>query len=90
MRIFSNDGDRVIVILSSGNLSITQSAVNLLEQRGHYANQPNLWNAASLFDVATLLGDCLREGLKRVFAELPDPDWNNENTAQPAFNSNLN
>ncbi len=30
MRVFSREGDRVIVILSSGNLSITQSAINLL------------------------------------------------------------
>ena len=61
MRTFSNEGDRVIVTLSSGNLSITQSAVNLLEQKGYQANQLNLWNAVSMFDVATLLGDCLRE-----------------------------
>ena len=61
MRTFSNQGDRVIVTLSSGNLSITQSAVNLLEQRGRHADQPNLWNAESMFDVATLLGDCVRE-----------------------------
>jgi len=47
--------------MSSGNLSITQSALNLLEQRGHHSDQPNLWNAESMFDVATLLGDCLRE-----------------------------
>jgi putative proteasome-type protease len=61
MRIFAKDGDRVIVTLSSGNLSITQSAINLLEQRGRHSDVPNLWNAESLFDVATLLGDCLHE-----------------------------
>ena len=33
MRVFERDGDRVIVMLSSGNLSMTQSAVNILEQR---------------------------------------------------------
>ncbi len=33
MRTFVRDGDRVIVSLSSGNLSITQNAVNVLEQR---------------------------------------------------------
>jgi putative proteasome-type protease len=61
MRIFSKVDNRIIVTMSSGNLSITQSAVNLLEQRGRHADRPNLWNAESLFDVATLLGDCLRE-----------------------------
>ncbi|MDD2739350.1 MAG: peptidase, partial [Methylomonas lenta] len=37
MRSFVNVDDRVIVILSSGNLSITQNAINLLEQHGRHA-----------------------------------------------------
>lgn len=61
MRSFVNNGDCVIVILSSGNLSITQSAINLLEQRGRRNELQNLWNAQSMFDVAILLGDCLRQ-----------------------------
>ncbi len=61
MRRFVNPGDRAIVILSSGNLSITQSAVNLLEQHGRHADRRNIWNAESMFDVAQLLGECLRE-----------------------------
>ena len=66
MRCFANDGDRTIVILSSGNLSITQSAVNLLEQRGrHPDRRHHLWNAESMFDIAQLLGECLREVRER-------------------------
>ena len=61
MRSFSRDGDRVVVLLSSGNLSITQSAVNLVEQRARSDNELNLWNAESMFDVARLVGDSLRE-----------------------------
>ncbi len=61
MRTFAKEGDRVIATMSSGNLSITQSAINLLEQKGSDPNVPNIWNAKSLFDVATLLGECLRE-----------------------------
>lgn len=61
MRSFVKNGDRAIVILSSGNLSITQSAINLLEQRTHHDELRNLWNAESMFDVAMLLGDSLRE-----------------------------
>ena len=61
MRSFIRDGDRVIVMLSSGNLSITQSAVNLVEQRARTENELSLWNATSLFDVARLVGDALRE-----------------------------
>lgn len=61
MRAFHRDGDRVVVMLSSGNLSITQSAVNLVEQRSRAENEPSLWNAESMFDVARLVGDALRE-----------------------------
>jgi putative proteasome-type protease len=62
MRIFSRDGDRVIVTLSSGNLSITQNALNILEQRARTGDsQLHLWNAMSMFDVARLVGDALRE-----------------------------
>lgn len=65
MRSFSENGDRAIVILSSGNLSITQSAINLLEQRGRHKESCNLWNAESMFDIARLLGDSLREARDR-------------------------
>jgi putative proteasome-type protease len=62
MRSFVRDGDRVVVILSSGNLSITQNAINTLEQHSKAGdNALNLWNATSMFDVARLLGDSLRE-----------------------------
>ena len=62
MRTFVRDGSRVIVTLSSGNLSITQNALNTLDQRARTGDsQLHLWNAASMFDVARLIGDALRE-----------------------------
>src|SRR4029079_9597129 len=63
MRVFARDADRVVVMLSSGNLSITQNAVNIIEQRARAGGdgEPHIWNATSMFDVARLLGDALRE-----------------------------
>jgi len=62
MRTFVKPGERMIVMLSSGNLSITQNAVNTLEQRARGSDGAlSLWNATSMFDVARLLGDALRE-----------------------------
>jgi putative proteasome-type protease len=62
MKVFVKEGDRVIVTLSSGNLSITQNALNVIEQRARAGdNELNLWNAQSMFDVARLIGDSLRE-----------------------------
>jgi putative proteasome-type protease len=62
LRVFVREGDRVVVTLSSGNLSMTQSALNILEQRTRSGDsQMQLWNAPSMFDVARLVGDALRE-----------------------------
>jgi putative proteasome-type protease len=62
MRVFARDGHRVIVTLCSGNLSVTQNALSMLEQRsrGSEGGQ-HLWNASSMFDIARLVGDALRE-----------------------------
>ena len=66
MRIFARDGHRVIVTLSSGNLSITQNALNTLDQRARSGdNLLHLWNAPSMFDVARLIGDAVREVKQR-------------------------
>jgi putative proteasome-type protease len=62
MRVFARDGDRVIASVCSGNLSMTQNAVNTIEQRARAGdNALNLLNAQSMFDVARLLGDAMRE-----------------------------
>ena len=62
LRVFARDGDRVVVTLSSGNLSMTQNALNILEQRSRSGdNHMQLWNAPSMFDIARLVGDALRE-----------------------------
>lgn len=62
MRVFSRDGDRVIVTLSAGNLSVTQNALSLLDLRAR--QEPavlNVWNAKSMFEVAGLIGEAMRE-----------------------------
>jgi putative proteasome-type protease len=77
-RSFVKEGDRAIVIMSSGNLSITQSAVNLLEQQGRHPDRCNLWNADSMFGVAQLLGEALREVRKHdaIFLQQNNVDAN--------------
>lgn len=62
MRVFTREADRVLVMLSSGNLSITQNAINVVEQRARSGDgELHIWNATSMFDVARVLGDALRE-----------------------------
>ena len=66
MKVFERPGDRCIAIMTSGNLSVTQNALNLLELQSRRDDpRGNIWAAESLFDVATLLGESLREIRKR-------------------------
>jgi putative proteasome-type protease len=66
MTVFERPGERVIVVLKSGNLSMTQNAINLLEVAARKSDGgPNVWTASSMFEVASLLGDALREVERR-------------------------
>ena len=66
MRVYEKPGDRVIVLLSSGNLSITQGVINILDRHRHAPLGENtIWSVTSMFDVATLAGNALREMQER-------------------------
>jgi putative proteasome-type protease len=61
MRIFQREGDRVVVLLSAGNLATTQAMVHLLDSQAcTETEQPTIWNATSMFEVAQRIGDALR------------------------------
>jgi putative proteasome-type protease len=61
MAVWEKRGERVIVMLVSGNLAITQKVVNLLNEGLRDDLQRNLHNVPSLFAAAQLVGDTLRE-----------------------------
>jgi len=61
MTVFERAGDRVIVLLSSGNLAGTQAVISVLKQRNAKDGYPNLWRAESMFDAAMLVSDAMRE-----------------------------
>jgi len=62
MSVFERRGDRVIVLLSSGNLAGTQAVIGVLKQRCNAdADTPNLWTAQTMFDVALLVSDAMRD-----------------------------
>lgn len=61
MTVFERPGDRVIVLLSSGNLAGTQAVVSMLRQRNERTDMANLWGAATLFDAAMVVSDAMRE-----------------------------
>src|SRR3984885_10404432 len=63
MTIFERPGDRAIVLLSSGNLAATQAVVSVLKQRGQAPGDDaaSIWNARTMFDVAVMVSDAVRE-----------------------------
>ncbi|MGL1833611.1 peptidase [Rhodocyclaceae bacterium SMB388] len=74
MNVFERAGDRVIVLLSSGNLAGTQAVIGLLRQRASRPESPSLWRAESMFDVALLVSDAMREVDRRDGQHLTDSD----------------
>lgn len=62
MTVFERRDDRLIVMLSSGDLAGTQAVISLLNQRCAAGDGTrSLWNARTMFDVAMLVSDAMRE-----------------------------
>lgn len=69
MMVYESFGDRFMVLLSAGNLSISQSVREILQTqkiRDDMDSPPmTIWNAKSMFDVARILGAAIREVQRR-------------------------
>jgi putative proteasome-type protease len=66
MHVIAVGGERLIVVLSSGNLSITQRVINLLDYQTRGSNvDKTVHNASSMLEIANLVGDALREVHRR-------------------------
>ena len=63
MMIYERPGDRFMVMLSAGNLSISQQVREILQVErleGADGKMFTIWNATSMFDAARLLGAAIR------------------------------
>lgn len=66
MKVYERKDDRVMVLLSSGNLAMTQGVTNILDRHQHAeAGRDTIWTANNLYDVACIVGDALREMQRR-------------------------
>lgn len=74
LSLFERAGERVIVLLSSGNLAGTQAVISILRQNCARHNDPNLWNAESMFDTALLVSDAMRLVDRRDSQHLTEHD----------------
>ena len=60
---WNRPGERVLVLLTAGNLAVTQSVVSLLDEaiEEDDPGTPNLMNVASMYRAARLVGAAVRE-----------------------------
>jgi len=63
---WSTPGERAITILTAGNLATTQAVVSLLDERAKppVERSPSILKLPSMFQVAQLVGDTVREVIK--------------------------
>ena len=80
MIVYEQPGDRVMVLLSAGNLSISQSVREILQieelretlENGEPGPPITIWNAKSMFDAARVLGSAVRHVYDRDAEALKD------------------
>ncbi len=74
MIVYERADDRFMVLLSAGNLSISQSVREILQVeqlKDHPEAEPiTIWNAKSMFDAARVLGSAIRHVYERDGASL--------------------
>ncbi len=65
MSVFEGHNDRVVVLMSSGNLAISQAVKHYLIN-----SDKSIWNAQNMFEIAELVGEAVRHVYKNDGAAL--------------------
>ena len=69
MNVYEIPGERVMVMMTAGNLSISQSIRQIVADRSN-AEGHNLWTAKTMYEAAQILGDAIRQAHERDAEEL--------------------
>ncbi len=64
MSVFENPGDRVMVLMTAGNLSISQSVRQTIAEYLS-ADGTSIWTASSMYEAAQIVGDAIRSVHRR-------------------------
>ena len=69
-------GERMITLLTAGNLATTQAVISLLDERSKRPEDrnPSILQAPTMFQVAQLVGDTIREVIREADEEGPDAE----------------
>ncbi|NYH96947.1 putative proteasome-type protease [Novosphingobium marinum] len=82
---WSVPGDRIISVMTAGNLATTQSVISQLEERNKAPSERNnsLLEAETMFQVATIVGGLLRETIGTMASD------NGQRAAAGTFNASM-
>ncbi len=71
MSVFENPGERMLVLMTAGNLSISQAIRQIVSEHVD-ADGCSIWNVASMYDAARIVGDAVRTVHQREAKALAD------------------
>ncbi|HUN45149.1 MAG TPA: proteasome-type protease [Stellaceae bacterium] len=74
MHLFETPGERVVVLLTSGNLAVTQAVVSLLREQIAAEEGDSLMTTPTLFRAAQLVGEAIRKVFHTDGAALKEQD----------------
>lgn len=71
MHVWEEPGERIIVLMSAGNLATTQAVVSMLDERAKATadRHPPLLEAPSMFQTARMVGDTVKDVIASVAPE---------------------
>ena len=73
MHVFERTGERVIVLMTAGNLAITQCLMNILQEGlTSETGERNLHNVSNMFEAARCVGEAVREVHRRDATSLQE------------------
>lgn len=70
LHVWEQPDERMLILMTAGNLAITQSVVTLLDEGGATADGTTLMTVPSMFEAARLVGAAVREIHRRDAEEL--------------------
>src|SRR4051812_19555080 len=59
MNVFENPGDRMMVLMTAGNLSISQSIRQIIAEHTT-GDGRSIWTATSMYEAAKIVGEAIR------------------------------
>jgi putative proteasome-type protease len=71
MTVFERPEERMIVLMTAGNLAISQSVRQVLSERVMEGGR-SIWNAPNMFEAVSIVGEAVRQVHERDFQALQD------------------